>query len=88
MPSEPGFLLMAHCQNHYTVILYPIANHIAAVAEVNDPVAKRFVHVCDGPADLRMFSENLDAVADGLHRPTRRSDILRREKAVEALDAT
>ena len=88
VPSEPGFLLVAHSQDRYAVIRDVIARYVTAIAEVDDPVAEHFVHTLNGPTDLRMPGKDFDAVTDGLYRPTRGGNVLYREKAVKPLDTS
>ena len=85
IPSAPDFLLVAHCQDGHGIGGNTVAHHIAAVAEVNLPFPVRLRHVLNGAANLRLMSQHIHPLPDGLNGTRRGVRILARQEAIKAL---
>ena len=77
--------LVPHRQDRYGIRVDAIAGHVSAIAEVDDPLAELIGQVLDGSSYPGLLLQQLDTLADGLHRPFGRVRVRGSEEAKEAL---
>lgn len=65
--SEAHLFLMPRLEDRHGIGVNTIPSHVAAIAEIDDPLAKIIGHVLDGTADARLLTDRLDAQADRPH---------------------
>jgi len=82
---EPCFLLMPHRQDDHVGSIQTVADHVAAVAKIDDPVTELVVHILDGPTHARLQRQHFDPLTNGRHRPFCCVLILGSQKSVQAL---
>ena len=77
--------LVPHCQDRYGIRVDALAGHVSAIAEVDDPLAEVIGQVLNGSSYPGLLLQQLDALADGFHRPFGRVRVRGSEEAIEAL---